>query len=98
MEDLAVSSRLAALEMLRTGTTTVLTHDTGFLLPDYEAAFIEPMAAAGIRQLFARMFLCRTPKRPKLSTIGRGSGRSIRQTGRALSPHQWRSDPYRHGD
>jgi 5-methylthioadenosine/S-adenosylhomocysteine deaminase len=64
VEDLAVSSRLAALEMLRTGTTTVLTHDTGFLLPDYEAAFIEPMAAAGIRQLFARMFLCRTPKRP----------------------------------
>jgi 5-methylthioadenosine/S-adenosylhomocysteine deaminase len=64
IEDLIASSRLAALEMLRTGTTTVLTHDTGFLLPEYEAAFIEPMSEAGIRQLFARMFQCRTPKRP----------------------------------
>ncbi len=64
IDDLYASSSLAALEMLRTGTTTVLTHDTGFLFPDYEPAFIEPMAEAGIRQLFARMFLCRTPKRP----------------------------------
>ena len=63
-DDLVASSRLAALEMLRTGTTTVLTHDTGFMIPDYETAFIEPMAEAGIRQLFARMFQCRTPKRP----------------------------------
>lgn len=63
-EDLVASSRLAALEMLRTGTTTVLNHDTGLSVPGYEDAFITPLAEAGIRQVFARLFQCRTAKRP----------------------------------
>jgi 5-methylthioadenosine/S-adenosylhomocysteine deaminase len=63
-EDILVSSRLAALEMLRTGTTTVLNHDVGFSVPSYEDAFIEPLATSGIRQVFARLFQCRTAKRP----------------------------------
>lgn len=63
VDDLRASASLSALEMLRTGTTCALDHTTR--LPDgYEAALIEPMAQAGIRHVFAKLFMCRTPKLP----------------------------------
>jgi 5-methylthioadenosine/S-adenosylhomocysteine deaminase len=61
-EDIKVSSYLAALEMVRTGTTCLLNHSGRFRVPEHQALFIEPMAEVGIRHVFANLFLCRTPR------------------------------------
>ncbi len=60
-DDLRASAYLAALEMVRTGTTCCLNHSITTTFEDETAATIEPMAEVGFRQVFAKDFRCRTP-------------------------------------
>jgi 5-methylthioadenosine/S-adenosylhomocysteine deaminase len=64
-EAMAVSSTLAGLEMLATGTTCSLNHSVTTTTPDLVAASIEPQAALGIRQVYAKELRCRTPGNPR---------------------------------
>lgn len=59
------SARLAALEMLRTGTTCVLNHQSPFPWPELTHDAAEAMTQAGLRQVLAIPFQCRTPKLPE---------------------------------
>src|SRR5215813_16176 len=61
---MAVSSTLAGLEMLATGTTCSLNHSVTTTTPDLVKASIEPQAALGIRQVYAKELRCRTPGNP----------------------------------
>jgi 5-methylthioadenosine/S-adenosylhomocysteine deaminase len=60
-----VSSTLAGLEMLATGTTCSLNHSVTTTTPDLVKASIEPQAALGIRQVYAKELRCRTPGNPR---------------------------------
>ncbi len=62
-----ISSTLAAAEMLATGTTTSLNHSVTTTTPEFVAATLEPVAAAGLRQVFAKELRCRTPGNPRHS-------------------------------
>ena len=62
---MAVSSTLAGLEMLATGTTCSLNHSVTTTTPDLVKASVEPQAALGIRQVFAKELRCRTPGNPR---------------------------------
>jgi len=56
-----VSSWLAGMEMLATGTTCSLNHSVTTTTPGMVRATIEPQAELGIRQVFAKELRCRTP-------------------------------------
>lgn len=60
-----VSSWLAGMEMLATGTTCLLNHSVTTTTPELVAASIEPQAALGIRQVYAKELRCRTPGNPR---------------------------------
>src|ERR1051325_8144715 len=62
---MAVSSTLAGLEMLATGTTCSLNHSVTTTTPDLVKASVEPQAALGIRQVYAKELRCRTPGNPR---------------------------------
>ncbi|MDA1001658.1 MAG: amidohydrolase family protein, partial [bacterium] len=62
--DLRASAALAALEMIRTGTTCCLNHSVTTTMAEEVAATIEPMAAFGFRQIFGKDFRCKTPANP----------------------------------
>ena len=59
-----ISSRLAGMEMLATGTTCSLNHSVTTTTPDLVAASIEPQAELGLRQVYAKELRCRTPGNP----------------------------------
>ena len=59
-----MSSTLAGLEMLATGTTCSLNHSVTTTTPELVAASIEPQAELGIRQVYAKELRCRTPGNP----------------------------------
>jgi 5-methylthioadenosine/S-adenosylhomocysteine deaminase len=61
---MAVSSTLAGLEMLATGTTCSLNHSVTTTTPDLVRASIAPQAALGIRQVYAKELRARTPGNP----------------------------------
>lgn len=63
-EMLVAANQLAALEMLRTGTTCVLNHQTPFDFPDYPDLVVRDLGQLGLRQVMALAFQCRTPKMP----------------------------------
>jgi len=63
--DLRASAYLAALEMVRTGTTCCLNHSVTTTMAEEVAATVEPMAEIGFRQVFAKDFRCRTPANPE---------------------------------
>lgn len=60
-----VSSTVAAMEMLATGTTTSLNHSVTTTTPALVRASIEPVAAVGLRQVFAKELRCNTPGNPR---------------------------------
>ena len=60
-----VSSYLAAMEMLATGTTCSLNHSVTTTGPDLVKASIEPQAELGIRQVYAKELRCKTPGNPR---------------------------------
>ena len=64
-EAMRVSSSLAAIEMLATGTTCSLNHSVTTTSPEIVRATIEPQAALGIRQVFAKELRCNTPGNPR---------------------------------
>jgi len=64
-EAMAVSSTLAGMEMLATGTTCSFNHSVTTTTPELVAASIEPQAALGIRQVYAKELRCRTPGNPR---------------------------------
>lgn len=59
-EALRVSSYVAGMEMLATGTTCSLNHSVTTTRPEDVAATIEPQCELGIRQVFAKELRCRT--------------------------------------
>jgi 5-methylthioadenosine/S-adenosylhomocysteine deaminase len=59
-----MSSWLAGMEMLATGTTCSLNHSVTTTTPELVAASIEPQAELGIRQVYAKELRCRTPGNP----------------------------------
>jgi len=63
-EAMRVASYVTAMEMLATGTTCSLNHSVTTTTPDIVRAVIEPQAAAGIRQVYAKELRCRTPGNP----------------------------------
>lgn len=63
-EMLVAANQLAALEMLRTGTTCVLNHQTPFEFPEYPDLVVRDLGRLGLRQVMALAFQCRTPKMP----------------------------------
>ena len=60
-----VSSYVAGLEMLATGTTCSLNHSVTTTTPELVKASIEPQAELGIRQVYAKELRCRTPGNPR---------------------------------
>jgi 5-methylthioadenosine/S-adenosylhomocysteine deaminase len=60
-----MSSTLAGMEMLATGTTCSLNHSVTTTTPELVAASIEPQAELGIRQVYAKELRCRTPGNPR---------------------------------
>lgn len=60
-EAMRLSSYVAAMEMLATGTTCSLNHSVTTTSPELVRATIEPQAELGIRQVFAKELRCRTP-------------------------------------
>ncbi len=64
-EAMRVSSSIAAMEMLATGTTCSLNHSVTTTTPSTVAATIEPQLELGIRQVFAKELRCRTPGNPR---------------------------------
>jgi 5-methylthioadenosine/S-adenosylhomocysteine deaminase len=64
-EALRLSSYIAGMEMLATGTTCSLNHSVTTTLPEHVAATIEPQQELGIRQIFAKEFRCRTEANPR---------------------------------
>ncbi len=63
-EALRVSSYVAGMEMLATGTTCSLNHSVTTTTPAHVAATIEPQRELGIRQVFAKELRCRTAANP----------------------------------
>jgi len=59
-----VSSYVAGMEMLATGTTCSLNHSVTTTTPELVAASIEPQAELGIRQVYAKELRCKTPGNP----------------------------------
>ena len=64
-EAMRVSSALAGMEMLATGTTCSLNHSVTTTTPAMVAAAIEPQRDLGIRQVYAKELRCRTPGNPR---------------------------------
>src|SRR4051794_26407809 len=60
-----VSSAIAGMEMLATGTTCSLNHSVTTTTPAMVAATIEPQAELGLRQVFGKELRCNTPGNPK---------------------------------
>jgi 5-methylthioadenosine/S-adenosylhomocysteine deaminase len=60
-----VSSYVAGMEMLATGTTCSLNHSVTTTTADLVTASIEPQAELGIRQVYAKELRCRTPGNPR---------------------------------
>ncbi len=64
-EAMRVSSYVAAMEMLATGTTCSLNHSVTTTTPAIVRATIEPQAEVGIRQVFAKELRCKTRGNPQ---------------------------------
>ncbi len=62
---MAAGSRIAAMEMLATGTTCHLNHSVTTTTPEIVRASIEPQAQIGLRQVFAKELRCNTPGNPR---------------------------------
>jgi 5-methylthioadenosine/S-adenosylhomocysteine deaminase len=62
---MAVSSTLAGLEMLATGTTCSLNHSVTTTTPELVKASIVSQADLGIRQVYAKELRCCTPGNPR---------------------------------
>ena len=62
---MAAASRIAAMEMLATGTTCALNHSVTTTTPEIVRAAIEPQAAIGLRQVFAKELRCNTRGNPR---------------------------------
>ena len=60
-----VSSTVAAMEMIATGTTTSFNHSVTTTTPALVKASIEPVAEVGLRQVFAKELRCNTPGNPR---------------------------------
>jgi len=64
VEAMRVSSTVAAMEMLATGTTCSLNHSVTTTTPELVSASIEPQRDLGIRQVYAKELRCKTPGNP----------------------------------
>src|SRR3954469_4970062 len=64
-EAMRVSSTIAGMEMLATGTTCSLNHSVTTTTPAMVRATIEPQAELGLRQVFGKELRCNTPGNPK---------------------------------
>jgi 5-methylthioadenosine/S-adenosylhomocysteine deaminase len=64
VEAMRVSSAVAAMEMLATGTTCSLNHSVTTTTPELVGAVIEPQRDLGIRQVYAKELRCKTPGNP----------------------------------
>jgi 5-methylthioadenosine/S-adenosylhomocysteine deaminase len=60
-----VSSYLAGMEMLSTGTTCSFNHSVTTTTPELVAATIAPQAELGLRQVFAKELRCNTKGNPR---------------------------------
>src|SRR5262249_32523437 len=63
-EAMRVSSAVAALEMLATGTTCSFNHSVTTTDAELVRASIEPQCAIGIRQIYGKELRCKTPGNP----------------------------------
>jgi 5-methylthioadenosine/S-adenosylhomocysteine deaminase len=64
-EAMRVSSYVAGLEMLATGTTCSLNHSVTTTTPQMVEASIAPQRELGIRQVYAKELRCSTPGNPR---------------------------------
>ncbi len=63
-DEVLASARLGVLEMLRTGTTCMLNHQSPFAWDGYLGDMAGVISGMGMRQMMAMAFQCRTPKMP----------------------------------
>jgi 5-methylthioadenosine/S-adenosylhomocysteine deaminase len=63
-EAMHVSSAIAAMEMLATGTTCAFNHSVTTTNTELVRASIEPQCALGIRQVYGKEMRCKTPGNP----------------------------------
>jgi 5-methylthioadenosine/S-adenosylhomocysteine deaminase len=63
-EAMHVSSAIAAMEMLATGTTCAFNHSVTTTNTELVRASIEPQCALGIRQIYGKELRCKTPGNP----------------------------------
>jgi 5-methylthioadenosine/S-adenosylhomocysteine deaminase len=63
-EAMRVSSSVAAMEMLATGTTCSFNHSVTTTDAELVAASIEPQCELGIRQIYGKELRCKTPGNP----------------------------------
>jgi 5-methylthioadenosine/S-adenosylhomocysteine deaminase len=64
-EAMRISSMVAGMEMLSTGTTCSFNHSVTTTTPALVEASIEPQVELGIRQVYAKELRCRTPGNPR---------------------------------
>jgi 5-methylthioadenosine/S-adenosylhomocysteine deaminase len=64
-EAMRVSSTVAGMEMLATGTTCSLNHSVTTTTPEMVRASIEPQRDLGIRQVYAKELRCKTRGNPR---------------------------------
>jgi 5-methylthioadenosine/S-adenosylhomocysteine deaminase len=64
-EAMRISSAVAGMEMVATGTTCSLNHSVTTTTPELVRATIEPQRDLGLRQVFAKELRCRTPGNPR---------------------------------
>ena len=97
-EALRVSSYIAGMEMLATGTTCSLNHSVTTTLPEHVAATIEPQQELGIRQIFAKELRCRTEANPRHPLNLDEFSCGVRRGGEPLGTAPGRQGRGRHGN
>jgi 5-methylthioadenosine/S-adenosylhomocysteine deaminase len=63
-DQVLTAARLGVMEMLRTGTTCMLNHQSNFGWDNYLDDIAGVISGSGMRQLMAMVFQCKTPKMP----------------------------------
>ena len=98
VEAMRVSSTIAAMEMLATGTTCSFNHSVTTTTPELVDASIVPQRDLGIRQVYAKELRCQNARESQPSAEPRRRARRIRRGASALGRDIGRARAHGDGD